>query len=271
MFERVDAMNQILDGMRVFLLLGFLIYASWSDWKEREVSNRVWIVLAPLGFLLTLVQYVLFAQELLVFYVLSFGVTSALAVVLFYAGAFGGADAKALICLSLALPYYPIYLFPFSNLYYSPLFPVTVFSNSVLLAALAALYALLQNLLWKLKTGRRLFEGFEEENSGRKLVALLTGYKVNIAKLKRHEYLYPLEDISTSEDNQPSRRLLVIPKDESRRDILERISKAAEAEKISKDVWVTPGLPMLIFITAGLITALIFGDIIWVLLRLILR
>jgi preflagellin peptidase FlaK len=263
-------MNIIFDGARVLLLLSFLIYASWSDWKNREVSNKVWIVLAPLGFLLTSGQYVLFAQELLLFYALSFGVTSTLAVILFYSGAFGGADAKALICLSLTLPYYPIYIFPSLEVDYSPLFPITVISNSVLLAALTALYVLLRNLLWKLKTGKKLFEGFEKEGFGKKLVALLTGYKITIDKLQSHEYLYPLEDVTVAHNKQSNRKLYVIPKDEDREQIVKRILEAAQVGKVSKEVWVTPGLPMLIFITAGLIIALLFGDIIWFALRILL-
>ncbi len=261
-------MNEILDGVRVLLCLFFLVYASWSDWRKREVSNKVWMVLAPLALLLTSAQYVLFAGDLLI-YVLSFAVTSGLAIVLFYAGAFGGADAKALICLSLALPY-PIYLFPSSEVYYSPLFPITVFSNSVLLAAFTVVYALLRNLSWKLKTGSKLFEGLEKESFGRKILALLTGYKINVAKLERYEYLYPLEDIGVTEGSQANRKLLVMPKDENREQIVERILDAVRTGKIQNDVWATPGLPMLIFITAGLIIALVFGDLIWIILASLL-
>jgi len=267
-------LNETLDIARVALTLSFLVYASWSDWKNREVSNKVWAVLAPLAFLLTSVQYVLFAGDLLI-YILSFAVMSGLAIVLFYAGAFGGADAKALICLSLALPQFPIDLFsafasstsavPVS----SPLFPITVFSNSVLLAALTVVYALVRNLLWKLKTGGKLFEGFEKESIGRKVLAAITGYKINVAKLKRHEYMYPLEDISVAEGSQVERKLLVMPKDESREQIVDRISKAVENGKIQNNIWATPGLPMLIFITAGLVIALVFGDLVWILLRLV--
>jgi len=269
-------MNGILEGVRVLLCLFFMVYASWSDWKKREVSNMVWVVLAPLAFLLTSVQYVLFAGDLLISYVLSFAVTSGLAFVLFYAGAFGGADAKALMCLSLALPHYPNDLFsgfPISTsaVLVSPLFPITVFSNSVLLAALTVVYALLRNISWKLKTRSKLFEGFEKESFGRKMLALLTGYKINTAKLERHEYLYPLEDIGLTEGSQAERRLLVMPKDENREQIVERILNAARTGKIQNSVWATPGLPMLVFITIGLLTALVFGDIVWILLSLSFR
>ena len=267
-------LNETLDGVRIILTLSFLAYASWSDWKKREVSNKVWAVLAPLALLLTSVQYVLFGGDLLL-YVLSFAVTSSLAIVLFYAGAFGGADAKALICLSLALPYYPRDLFSAfatftSAVLVSPLFPITVFSNSVLLAAFTVVYSLLRNLSWKLKTGNKLFEGFEKESFGRKLLVLLTGYKINVAKLERYEYLYPLEDISVTEDKQADRKLLVMPKDESREQIVERMLDAVQTGKIQNDVWATPGLPMLIFITAGLVIALVFGDIIWIILASLL-
>ncbi len=259
-------LNQIFDGMRVILTLSFLFYASWSDWKKREVSNKVWAVLGPVALFLTSVQYVLFAPNLLVFYGLSFAVMSGLAIILFYAGAFGGADAKALICLSLALPYYPIDLLSPPQSYYSPLFPITVFSNSVLLAAFTVVYALLRNLFWKLKTGNKLFEGFETESLGRKLLALLTGYKTHVARLERHEYLYPLEDIGATEESPIDRKLLMMPKDEDREKIVARILDAARTGRIPDKVWATPGLPMLIFITAGLIIALIFGDLVWALL-----
>jgi len=267
-------LNETLDVARVALTLSFLVYASWSDWKKREVSNKVWAVLAPLALLLTSVQYVLFAGDLLI-YIISFAVMSGLAIVLFYAGAFGGADAKALICLSLALPQYPIDLFSAftsstSAVIVSPLFPITVFSNSVLLAALTVVYALVRNLLWKLKTGDKLFEGFEKESIGRKVLAAITGYKINVAKLRRHEYMYPLEDINAAEGSQVERKLLVMPKDESREQIVDRILKAVENGKIQNNIWATPGLPMLIFITAGLVIALFFGDLVWILLFLAL-
>jgi len=263
-------MNEILDGARVLLSLSFLFYASWSDWENREVSNKVWVVFAPLAFALTTVQYVFFAQWLLFYYALSFAVTFVISTVLFYAGAFGGADAKALICLALALPY-PISLLS-SAAFFSPLniLPITVFSNAVLLAALTVFYALIRNALWKLRTGLRLFAGFEKESVWRKILALMTGYKVEPATLEKNPHVYPLEDITTKETGEDERKLLVFPKDETQETIVARILSAVRAGKLQDAVWVTPGLPLLIFITAGLIIALLFGDIIWLLLRFIL-
>jgi preflagellin peptidase FlaK len=128
-------MNELFDGLRVLISLVFLFYASWSDFKTREVSNWVWALFAPLAFLLTTLQYVLFPQDLLYNFVLPFVITLALSLVLFYAGGFGGADAKALICLSFALPVYPSFLLE-SPIGYLPLiFPLSVFINAVFLAS----------------------------------------------------------------------------------------------------------------------------------------
>jgi len=216
-----------------------------------------------LAFALTTLQFIMFAPELLYIYALSFIITSALSVALFYAGAFGGADAKALICLSLALPSYPTYLLKPPQNIVSPVFPIIVFTNAVLLAALTAVYAVLRNLAWKSRNEKGFFEGMEKESVGRKILTLLCGYKVKITELETGEHLYPLEDVYVTETGESRRRLLVFPKDEEREAIVERILKAASEGKLEKEVWITPGLPMLIFITAGLIVALTFGDIIW--------
>jgi preflagellin peptidase FlaK len=230
----------------------------------------VWAILAPSALALTAFQFFMFAPESLQIYVLSFVITSALALALFYAGAFGGADAKALICLSLVLPVYPVHLLQQPYGFVSPIFPITIFTNAVLLAALSVFYALLRNLLWKSKTKRGLFEGLEKESVGRKILALLCGYKIRISKLKKVEHLYPLEDLYVNETGENRRKLLVFPKDEEREEIVARILEAADEGKLENEVWATPGLPMLIFITAGLIVALAYGDIVWIILRSVL-
>jgi len=257
--------KEVLDGVRVLLCLVFLIYASWSDFKTREVSNWVWVIFAPIAFILTSLQFFLFSQELLQGYVLSFAVTSALSITLFYAGAFGGADAKAFMCLSLALPFYPAdILQPYSS-DPSPLsqmlFTITIFSNAVLLAALSVLYIMARNLSWKQRTKKNLFEGVEKESKWRKILVLLCGYKVDIAELEKKEYLYPLEDFENE------RKLFVVPKDEGREEIVGRLQKAKREGMFQNGVWATPGLPMLIFVTIGLIVALFYGDIVWVIVR----
>ena len=266
-------MNQVFDGARIILCLSFLVYASWSDYKTREVSNKVWAILGPLSLALTTFQFMVFSSqplELIISYVLSFAIISGLAIAVFYVGGFGGADAKALMCIALALPIYPNYLLPQPEGFISPLFPLTIFTNSVLLGALSVFYALFRNVFWITKNSNGIFEGLEKESFGRKILALVSGYKMNISKLKMG-HTYPLEDIEINNEGVKKRKLLVFPNDEERDEILERITKNIENEKLNGWVWSTPGLPLLIFITAGLIISLVYGDLVWILISSILR
>lgn len=263
-------MNEFLEASRVFLCLSIFTYASWSDWKKREVSNKVWLIMAPLAFALTTFQYVLFSPQLLQIYVFSFVITAALSIVLFYAGGFGGADAKALMCLALALPYFNNYLFQSDAPFVSPIFPITVFTNGVLFAAFTVVYAALRNFIWRLRTGQKIFEGFENESTWRKVLTFFTGYKIKASKLEKG-HMYPLEDISMKETGETERHLLVFPKDEKVEGIVERIFKAKQEGRLQNEVWATPGLPLLVFLTAGLIVALLFGDLVWIILRFILE
>jgi hypothetical protein len=169
------------------------------------------------------------------------------------------------MCLSLALPFYPAdILQPYSS-DSSPLskmlFTITIFSNAVLLAALSVLYIMARNLSWKQRTKKNLFEDVEKESKWRKILVLLCGYKVDIAELEKKEYLYPLEDFENE------RKLFVVPKDEGREEIVGRLQKAKREGMFQNGVWATPGLPMLIFVTIGLIVALFYGDIVWVIVR----
>ena len=206
---------------------------------------------------------------------MSFGLTAAFAIILFYSGGFGGADSKALMCIALALPFSTETLFmPIFAAGVSPLsqnlFPLTIFSNSVLFAAASGIYMLLRNLIQRATTGKKLFEDFEENSMIRKILALLCGYKININELERSKHSYPLEDIQVVETGETTRKLLVFSRDEKKEEIVERILEAREEGKLGSEVWITPGLPLLVFITAGLIIALTLGDIIWIMLSLAL-
>jgi len=259
------------------LSLGFLLYASWSDYRTREVSNRVWITYAPIALTLTLTELLLYDPAKLPFFGLSFGVTAVIALLLFYSGGFGGADSKALICIALALPFSTEILFqPLLSAGLSPLaqnlFPLTIFSNSVLFAAASGIYLFIFNLVWHKKMGRKMFEGtLAQEPATKKLAALITGRRVSINQLKAKWHIYPMEDLENENSGNPPKRMLVImPKDEGRDEIVNRLSSAVDAGKIDSHVWATPGLPMLIFVTAGLVVAIFFGDIVWVLINSIL-
>ena len=269
-------MQTTLIAAKVTLSIAFLLYASWRDYKTREVANRVWAIYAPSALFLSLAELLIYDLSKLPFFGLSFGVTAAFAIILFYSGGFGGADSKALMCIALALPFSTETLFtPIVPSGVSPLsqniFPLTIFSNSVLFAAASGIYMLLRNLIQRVAAGEKLFEGtLATESIGKKILVMITGYKVSVAKLKEKWHVYPMEDVDDNGENQLKRKLVVVPRDEGRNEIVERLSKAVDTGKISDHVWATPGLPMLIFVTIGLIVALLFGDLVWILVSFVL-
>jgi len=222
-----------------------------------------------------LAELFLFNQSQLPLYGLSFGVTAGLAILLFYAGGFGGADSKALMCIALALPFAPLVLFtPVIAGGVSPtsqvIFPITIFGNAVLFAALSGVYMVLRNLVWHQKTKTKMFQGtLASESIGKKFLILITGYKMSLPKIKEKWHIFPMEDVDDQFVNM-KRKLVVVPHDEGREKMLERLSKAVEEDKIDGYVWATPGLPMLIFVTLGLVVALVLGDFVWLLVRLVL-
>jgi preflagellin peptidase FlaK len=265
----------IFVAARVAVTAAVLIYASWSDFKTREVSNRVWVIYAPIALSLSLAEFLLYNPSKLPLFGVSAGFTIGLAFLLFYSGGFGGADSKALMCIAVALPFAPeILSTPIISAGLSPIsqviFPLTIFSNGVLFAAASAVYMVGRNFVWHRRNGKKMFTGtLAQESIGKKILVLVTGYKVNIEKVKAKWHIFPMEDVEDSEDSGFKRKLVVVPHDEGRDKIVERLSNAVEKEKIDSYVWATPGLPLLIFITLGFIVALVFGDIVWLLVRFV--
>jgi preflagellin peptidase FlaK len=236
------------------------------------VSNRVWAIYAPIALGLSLTQICLYEPSQLPLFALSFGVTAGLALLLFYAGGFGGADSKALMCIALSLPFAPLLFSPLFGV--SPtsqfIFPITIFGNAVLFAAASGVYMMLRNIFWHKKRGDKMFPGsLASESIGKKLIVLITGYKMNISNVKDKWHIFPLEDVEDNEVNL-KRTLVIVPREGGRENIVERLSIAVNNGKIDCYVWATPGLPMLIFVTLGLITALFFGDVVWLIIQTIL-
>lgn len=269
-------MQTIIIGAKVAISLSFLLYASWSDYKSREVTNKVWIFYAPIALALSLTEFLLYDSSKLLNFGLSVGLTFLIAFLLFYSGGFGGADSKAFMCIALALPFSTEMLInPILPQGLSPLaqvlFPIVIFSNSVLIAAASVGYILLRNIIQRLKKNKEFFEGsLKTESIGKKIVVLITGYRLPISKVKEKWHIYPMEDIEITDQTNFKRKLVIVPRDEGRNEILARLTKAIETKQINDYVWSTPGLPMLIFVTIGVIISILFGDVIWMLISSLL-
>jgi Flp pilus assembly protein protease CpaA len=210
----------ILVAAQVAVSVALLTYASWSDYKTREVSNRVWAIYAPIAIALSLMEFIFYDPSKILLFGVSAGFTVGLAFLLFYSGAFGGADSKALMCIAFALPFAPITLFaPVLAGSLSPIsqviFPLTIFSNGVLFAAATGIYMIFHNLFWHKKNSKKLFTGtLAKESIWKKVVILITGYKMTVTKIKEKWHIFPMEDVNDGDVLE--RKLVVIPSDEGR-------------------------------------------------------
>src|SRR5260370_18204570 len=91
--------------------LGVLIVASLSDLKTREVSNRFWILYAPIAAAL-FIGGIVFAPDTAAILLVSAAATIVVAFLLFQFGPMGGPASKALVGIPLALPPAPAFLSP---------------------------------------------------------------------------------------------------------------------------------------------------------------
>ncbi len=246
---------------KLIVSYAFLGYASISDWRKREVPDKVWLGLGGIGAALTAYDIYSFAQPigitkgiisfLIIPSLISILLTCVIAYAIFQSGLFGGADAKAFMAVSLVMPLLPfnlttpLPLLPVSAIT-NPLFPLSVFNNSVLLSALMALYILSRNIYWKLVQHKPLFQDLPDLPLRMRILAVLTGYKVP----------------SSSTDKLQFYRVLTQSFNGHLQLRLRSDEEKASPELVSsvKEIWITPLLPMMIFILLGFTFALIFGD-----------
>ncbi len=245
-------MVEILDLTAFIVSLCFLGYSAFRDLKSREVEDRVWLIYGPIGFSITIAR-ILYKPSLLGISSTSILLTSGLALTMSYLGLFGGADAKAFICIALANPVWPLWISPILG-WMHPIFPLAVFFHAYLLTASIIIYAAMRNLLNHFRGGV-LFEGFEDKPLTSKILAFLTGYKVDLDALRRG-YLYPMEEFQGDE-----RRLKIFFHAETdREEMLRRLEGRCNAYGVRR-VWATPGLPLLVFALFSLLLTGVLGDI----------
>jgi len=249
--------------VKVLLCAVILSLASFEDWKTREINDTFWFVLGGSGAVLTAIEIAIenFSLDKLVILTLSIAACLALGFGLYYVGFFGGADAKCLWCLGVALPYSPT-----SNLGLNvlgpqnPIFSISIFNNSILTAALLALGIICFNAIRRVKGP--LFST-EENSLWRRGMALMLGYKMKISKvLSKKDFYFPLEEFVVGNGGVKRRfRLLTRCLDD---DLYAKLRELVDRGVIkdSDEIWVSPAIPLIVNITVGFFIALFYGDLV---------
>lgn len=242
---------QTVDYLGFFTALILLCYGSFEDFKKREISNKVWIVLASIGLGLLAVRFYLYPQ-IIIISLISIGLIVGIAFALFYFELVGGADSKAYICIALIFPVMPSFFSGYIGSFHV-FFPFAVLYNSFLLSIAIIVYILVKNTVTYFKN-KSLFEGFQEEKF-KKIAAFVSGYKTSVKNLKMKEYLFPIEEF-IEKNGERIKRFKIVTKTEVDRD-----NTLRQFEDENEEVWVSPGQPMVIFITASFIVTVLFGDL----------
>jgi len=234
---------------------------SFYDMKTREVNDWVWVAYGTLGLALTVLRLLLDPSPLFLTLV-SIAVTTLVSFGMFYLGLFGGADAKAIVCLGLAIPLPPSHYQVLIG-YVHPVFPLVVVILGFVCSASIGLWLAARNFLAYLREGKRIFQGLEHEAAGKKILAMITGYRTDLSKLRSTFYLYPMEEIAVGPDGAHQAFKLFVSAESDRDQLVSNFVDQFSKAGFQGRVWVTPGLPMLVFLFLGLIIALIFGDLIF--------
>ena len=233
-----------------------LLYACYSDLKTRTVANEVWLLMIGVGIPLAIYNVYLQGVPFLFRFGFSLSVTFLLSALFFYLNLFGGADAKSLIGIAVLIPINPLstaaqILDPFP-------FAITSLFNGAIASAFFLLF-----LLPVMVVHNVLNLDFNEFKQNLRLVGI--GYRKPITVLANpnHKHLRLLHSYDAGEaEGSDVKRKFVLGGVELDDETIEKLKTYREQGRIDEDVWVTPGLPYMLFITAGFFSALFYGNVI---------
>ena len=214
--------------IRIMFAIVMLSSATVIDIRNREISDLMWIIFGAISVILV------FFEEDIIQAVFGIGfslIVAPLVLILWRFGLFGGADALGLIVLAA--------LAPMATLSGSAVSPFSILVNSALLSITPMAINFARNS-FKILRKEDIFRDFDEPKS-KKILAMFLGYKA-----KNPKYCFSLE----SQVGNKKRLKIAL-----------HHSDTAEYCN-TPNTWVTPGLPFMIFILAGFLLQLIFGDII---------
>ncbi len=256
--------NEYLRIIRLTSAIILFTYASWSDWKYREIDDKIWMIMTLIGLISIIIELTtthINSYELILM-IISIALSFTIGFTLFYLDLFGGADSKALMALSILIP--TSRHIGLRNYNSHPIIPLAMLNNSIILSLSVSILILIKNLI-DIIEGEKIFEEIENINLLKKILIIITSYRIPIEKLRSKKFIYPIEEISIH-NGKIKRQVKIRIGISFGEEELEKILEYADKGLISGKIWVTPGLPMIIFIFLGFIISILFGDLIFMLI-----
>ena len=204
-------------------------YASYTDVIKREISDFVWVIFGAASVVLLIFEPNLSDALINIGFSL---IVAPMVLIIWRIGFFGGADAFAIIVLAALVPQI--------TLTDGMITPFTILTNAVLISIIPLFLNLFRNVI-EIARKNDIFEGFNEP-TGKKITAMFLGYKA-----KNPKYGFSIEKKAGK-----TKKLNLV------------LHHAEYAEFCSTpNTWITPGVPYMLFILAGFIAQLLFGDVIF--------
>ena len=235
---------EILDIIRLVTGISILFYASYTDIKIRQASNKLWLIMGSIAIILLIIQYITIGFENY-FYLLFIPVMIGLVYLLFQLRIiFGGADAKAIMAIAILVPLEPLFFqFPFFRGGFMP-FSWVIFQNSLIIFLFIPLSLFIYNII---KRNTKFPNAF-------------LGYVMDI-KTAREKFVWPLERIVDGEIKR-----VYVPKEFDASKEFDKFEKEG-----IKEIWVTPKVPFMIPLLIGFIISFILGDIFYIIMNFFLN
>lgn len=244
----------LIDYARTLISLAMLGYGSYRDIRTREVHDMVWIIPGVAGLLIDI--YELYIGDITIRGALfSIGFMVVLSGILWYLSLFGEADLIAFVALAVIHPRMPLYDF----IGYAPVFfSFTIIANTAIAGLLMAFYTFALNIMENIG-GVDLFERYTDVSGFRKLAIMFTGRYKPMASLKGPPFEYPLE----------VKDELIIKPDLFDDDEANKAFNVLH-ERNLEYVWVSSTLPYIVVLTVGYIISVLFGDVMFTILYMLL-
>jgi preflagellin peptidase FlaK len=232
--------------VREILCLAMLSIGAYYDLKTREVDDRLWMIFGATGLVLYAWEYVSGVMTDVQMVLISVSLTAAIAIALYRYGFFGGADAKALVAVSVILPVY----YSSSGFHVHPITGITVLTNAVLFALAVPLYNALSNLV-RVARGERIFEGFDEL-MWKKVLACFVGTPSN-RPIRHHSVI-------ECPANEGKKKRFSFRLNYGDEDGSDSKGSCCAASSAGGRIWLSQNLPFLVFMLAGFLAVMLFGD-----------
>ncbi len=276
------------DALRVLAAVPVFAYASYLDIKERRVPHETWYPLGVVGTVALVADVVLRdAGTVFVFATVSLALGAGFGYGFYYLGTFGGADRYALVVLGFLFPLYPFLGSPYEPLVVpeAPIFVLSILGNTVLAGVAYPLKLFGENAVKRntanpllMLLAKRVPTEALHDQFGR-----IIGKDGDVSLRRSGVFggTDGITDIDFVRDYVEWRGVDSIRELREMDLLLEDFVEETpwESEDLEQDaeglleiaeedaVWISPGIPFIVPMFVGLLVAVVYGDVLFALMR----